>query len=118
MIAGAIQLVFMYCGPRGSPAPHSSSPMTICSHAEALRPPNSGGQCGIHAPTAASRWHTCLEISTSSGMKTSRLRDVQPAGTVSSTTWRTTARNCCSSADQSNSTHAPSAGVTVSVNRG
>jgi hypothetical protein len=39
MMAGAIQLVFTYCGPRGSPAPQSSSPMMICSHGEASRPP-------------------------------------------------------------------------------
>ena len=38
MIDGPIQFAFMYCGPRGSPRDHSSSPSTATSHGLARLP--------------------------------------------------------------------------------
>jgi hypothetical protein len=52
--AGPIQVMFIYCDPRGSPAPHSSSLMTSCSHADASRPPYSSGHDGVSRPRSGS----------------------------------------------------------------
>src|SRR4051794_34053307 len=53
-MVGPIQLTFMYCAPRGSPAAHISSPRMKCSHTVLARPPYSFGQCGTSRPAAAS----------------------------------------------------------------
>ena len=54
MIDGPIQLTFMYCGPRGSPIDHSSSPRMACCQGVAALPPYSAGQCGVSQPRSAS----------------------------------------------------------------
>ena len=54
----------MYCGPRGSPTDHSSSPRMMCCQGVAARPPCSAGQCGVSQPRSARRRSKTFEWAT------------------------------------------------------
>ena len=107
MIDGPIQLTFMYCGPRGSPTDHSSSPRMMCCHGVAARPPCSAGQCGVSQPRSASRRLKTFEWATFSGDPSWRTAPRHSPSSAEATNECSSSRNAASSSDQPNSNGPP-----------
>src|SRR5713101_6037010 len=107
MMAGPIQLTFMYCGPRGSPAPHISSPRMVRSHGDASLPPYSIGQCGVSSPRSASAPQNAMHCALCTSVGRSLSSWLQPAGMWSRITERTSSRNSRSSPLHPNSMASP-----------